>query len=122
MNINAIMLGLEAVTDLEVEEDSYTGDNHEYIVFNYADVRGEVFGDDVELLETANMIINVSLIKTMNGAAETNYHTIRRAIKAYLQSNDAYDISYSVFTEKLSDQDEIRHLVFECKFTKEEEE
>jgi hypothetical protein len=122
MNINGIMLGLEDVTGLEVEEDSYTGKADEYIVFNYADVRGSVFGDDEELLETASMIINVNLIKCKRGAEETNYHAIRRAIKSYLQKHDAYDISYSVYSEKTSDQDEIRHLVFECKFTKEEEE
>lgn len=121
MNINSIMLGLEKVTGLEVEEDSYTGLADEYIVFNYADVRGVLFGDNVTLIETASMIINVTLIKKKTGKAETNYQGIAADVARYLAENDALDVSYSVFSEKLSDEDEVRHLVFECKFTKEVE-
>lgn len=121
MNINSIMLGLEDVTGLEVEEDSYTGTDLEYITFNYADERGELFGDDTELLETANMILNVCLTKYRKGHYETNYQTLKKDIKDYLKENDAYDITSNVFTEKLSDGDEVRHLVIECKFTKEVE-
>ena len=121
MNVNGIMLGLEEVTGLTVEEDSYTGKDAEYIVFNYADERGELFGDDTAVLETASMIINVTLTKYRRGASETNYQGLKKEIRAYLEEHDAYDITSSVFSEKLSDKDEVRHLVFECKFTKEVE-
>ena len=122
MNINSIMLGLEEVTGFEVEEDSYTGTDDEYIVFDYADVRGELFGDNETLIETASMIINITLIKRKPGKNETNYQGIAVNVAHYLVENDAFDVSYSVFSEKLSDEDEVRHLVFECKFTKEVEE
>ncbi len=122
MNINSIMLGLEGVTGLEVEEDSYTGDKDEYIVFDYADVRGELFGDNESIIETASMIINITLIKRKPGKSETNYHGIAVNVARYLAEYDASGISYGVFSEKLTDQDEVRHLVFECKFTKEVEE
>ena len=122
MNINSIMLGLEGVTGLEVEEDSYTGTEDEYIVFDYADVRGELFGDNETLIETASMIINITLIKRKPGKNETNYQGLAVDVARYLAENDAIGVSYSVFSEKLSDEDEVRHLVFECKFTKEVEE
>ena len=121
MNVNSIMLGLADVTGLEVEEDSYTGNASEYIIFNYADERGELFGNDTMLTETASMIINITLIKYKRDSDETDYQSIKKAVRDYLLSNDAYDVSSSVYTEKLSDYDEARHLVFECKFTKEVE-
>ncbi len=108
--INAKMIGLEAVTGLPVEEGDYGGDAKEYIVYDYADQRGGLFGDDRAVTIESEMQIRVVLKK------QTEYDDIKDNIWEYLEDQDFDDISFESYCQRETDG-MYRYLIFDCSYT-----
>lgn len=115
MNVNGIMLGLEAVTGLEVEEDLYEGKNEEHITFTYADEHYDEFGDNKPIAEQCDMQIKVVLLK------DTDYFDLKENIKLYLLQNEAFEINAQSYMDITEDPKKHRILLVTCKFKEKKE-
>lgn len=113
MNINAKLLELEDLTGLEVEEDDYSGDKDEYIVFTYADERYTEYGDDIPIAETADVMLKCVLKKSRN------YFAMKEDIKKFLVEAGAYQITSNSYCEVTADKKVYRNLIIEFKMTQE---
>lgn len=101
---------LKNVTGLDVAPDKYHGNNEEYITFNYADERGELFAEDDVLYDIASMQVHVFLKES------ANYLAMKKKVKDYLESIDAYGTSVTTIFE---DDTRKRHMIFEFDYSKE---
>lgn len=113
MNVNKTMLKLEEITSLPVEEDEYEGTAQEYIIFNYADESSIEFGNDIPLINEADMTVKAVLNKS------TNYFQIKDKIWEYLISCEAYDINFMTYLESITGNKKKRNLIFDFKLMKE---
>lgn len=103
------LAGLETLTGLPVEENDYGGDEQEYVVWDVADERGGLFGNDrAQMLET-NLQMRVRLQK------ETDYYPIKEQIQKYLEEEGFYGISFENNCEKESGNI-FRYLIFEFNY------
>lgn len=101
---------LEELTGLPVEENDYGGDDEEYIVWDVADERGGLYGDNrAQTLET-NLQMRVRLHKN------TDYYPIKEKILGHLENEGFYGISFDNYCEK-EDGYIFRYLIFEFNFT-----
>lgn len=107
--ITDLLDGLTRETGLEIEENDYGGDEEEYIVYDFSDERGGLFGDDRALTVESTIQLRVRLLK------ETDYYEIKGAIWDYLEENGFYDLSFDNYCEK-EDGKVFRYLIFECSY------
>ncbi len=91
MNVNEELIGLEAVTGLEVQPDIYTGEAENYIVFTYASEGVELASDDGPEADTATIYVS------LYSEPEFDFMEMKRTIKHYLESLDECVVS-NVFT------------------------
>lgn len=108
--ITDLLDGLTVATGLEIEENDYGGDEQEYIVYDYTDSRGGLFGDDWAQTVETTIQLRVRLHK------ETDYYELKETIWDYLEEYDFYDLSFDNYCEK-EDGDVFRYLIFECSYT-----
>ena len=78
MNINPIVKAALASLNLPVEANVYNGTATEYIQFNYADERPEVYADDADQLDSTS--IQVHYFTKSN--PQVNKKAIRRLLRA----------------------------------------
>lgn len=79
MNVNPLIVSaLASMTPIPVTPASDKGTATEYIIFNYADERPEVSGNDNDLIDTTEMQIHYFT----KGNPQANKKTIRRLLKA----------------------------------------
>lgn len=97
---------LEELTGLPVEENDYGGTEEEYIVWDIADERGGLFGDDSPQMIESNIQMRVRLRK------QTDYYPIKERIREYLEAEGFYGISFENYCEK-EDGYLFRYLIFE---------
>ncbi len=92
MNVNDMLMGLEAVTGLKVQPDLHTGNDENYITFTYASEVPAQSADDEPEADTANIYVNLYTEQTYN------YFQLKESIKNYLESFDE-SIVTNVFTQ-----------------------
>lgn len=79
MNVNPLIVSaLASMTPIPVTPASDKGTATEYIIFNYADERAVVSGDDEELLDTTAVQIHYFT----KGNPQSNKKVIRRLLRA----------------------------------------
>ena len=78
MNVNPIIISALSSTNLPVTPDSDKGTATEYIIFNYADERATVSGDDDDLIDTTAAQIHYFT----KGNPQANKKIIRRLLRA----------------------------------------
>ena len=103
---------LNNVTGYPVAPDIYTGIAKKYIVFTYADERGELFGDDEEQYTTVKMYI--SLYAPQDFDYMNDKHKIKRALKE--MGFGVTSIS-SYLDDTLEGPDRLRRVLFEVNYT-----
>lgn len=113
MNVNKTMLALADITNLPVEEDEYEGTAEEYIIFNYADEKSIRHGNDIPLINEADMTVKAVLKKS------TNYFQTKDKIWEYLIECGAYDITFQTYLESITGNKKKRNLIFDFKIMKE---
>jgi hypothetical protein len=78
MNVNPLVISaLRPILGVDPSPNKYTGSASEYITFNYADERPEVYADDEDLLDST--IIQVHFFT--KGNPQTNKKAIRRLLR-----------------------------------------
>ena len=113
MNVNPLIKELNRITGLPVVPDKYTGESEKWITFTYQDERPVYFGDNVPLVDTAYMSVNLFT------PAEFNYMTLKEDIKDYLESIGIVTNCESYVY--LENQIPVRQSVFEVTISKERE-
>lgn len=107
--ITDLLDGLSIATGLEIEENDYGGDAEEYIVYDFSDERGGLFGDDRAQTVETSIQLRVRLFK------ETDYYETKGKIWDYLEEYDFYNLSFDNYCLK-EDGKVFRYLVFECSY------
>ena len=116
MNVNDKLMSLEAFTGLKVQPDIHTGEDDNYITFNYAAEGVELASDDEPEADTATIYVN---LYTEPGF---NYMKTKEIIKNYLESLDWCNL-YNILTttEEYKTNANVvkqkRHTVFELEIT-----
>lgn len=105
MNVNKLIINTLSPLGYPVEPITYTGIEKIYITFNYADDRGEVFADDMPIVDVAYMQIHLYV------PFETNYMTIKKQIRSKLL---AAGFTYPDITTMSENDTKINHIIFEC--------
>ena len=118
MNVNERMMALGQVIGYPVKQDIYEGAEDKYIVFNYEDERGSLFGDDEELMETA--YLQVAFYTPEN----YNYHEDKKRIKKELKTLGFNVESVQSWLEEaaLHGVERVRHTAFYVNITEQVEE
>lgn len=112
MNVNPLILELNKTTGYPVVPDIYEGKADKYIVFSYADERGELYGDDMELYTTAKLY--VSLYCPMSW----NYMTDKKIIKKKLvELGFQVETISSYIDDSLEGAEKVRRVLFEINIT-----
>ena len=78
MNVNSIVIGALYSLNMPVVPNNYEGDADEYIVFNYADERPIISGNDTDLI--GRTIVHVHYFT--KGNPQQNKKAIRRLLRA----------------------------------------
>ena len=107
MNLNTKLLKLNNITGLQVEPDVYTGDDEEWITFNYVDENPSMFADDKAIEDVADMQVHLYVQDT------TNYFELKHKIRDYLENIGGYGVSISTVYEKDTKK---RHIIFEFEY------
>ena len=77
MNINPIVIAALASLSIPVEPNTYDGIATEYIIFNYADERPEVYANDTDILEETTIQVHYFT----RGNTLKNKKAIRRLLR-----------------------------------------
>ena len=104
MTVNEIIIKALNTLGIPITADFFGEGNEEYITFNYADDRAEVFGDDQPLNAVAYMQIHYFL------PAAKDYISTKKRIRKLLHEAG---FTYPEVTE-LTDGKTNRHIIFEC--------
>ena len=105
MNVNGLIVSTLKPLVPDVFPGHYTGTLPTYIVFNYADDRGEVFADDEPQNDIAYLQIHLFC------PGKFNYMTLKKQIRSALfEAGFSYP---SVTTLYETDTDK-NHIVFQC--------
>lgn len=91
--------------------DIYSGSSDHYFVYNYADERGAVFGDDCVSEVTASVQVHFYLPR------KENFIAMKNRIRKALESGGFTWPEVTILIE-----DDMRHIVFECEIDEELEE
>ena len=118
MNVNEKVRTLEKITGYPVRPDIYEGDSDKYIVFNYEDERGTLYGDDTELYCTAYLQI------ALYTPEDFNYMEDKRKIKKELKAQGFNVESIRSWMEPAAKNGtkRVRHTAFMVNITEAEEE
>ena len=116
MNPNQLIMKLSKSTGYPVAPDIYEGDSDKYIIFVNTDERGELFGDDKELLTTSRFYISFYCPHSYNNLSD------RRKIKIELVKLGFQVESVSSYLEKTLDgTDYTRRTLYEVNYTSKED-
>lgn len=118
MNLNEKIRTLEVEIGYPVRQDIYEGKEDKYIVFSYEDERGELFGDNEELAETA--YLQIALYTPQN----YDYFDDKKKIKKELKKLGFQVESIQSWLEETAMQgiERKRHTAFYVNFTEAAEE
>lgn len=113
MNLNPKLLKLEEVTSYPVVPDLYRGDSDKYIVFTYANEKGELYADDAEQFTTVRMYVS------LYAPEAHNYMTDKKRIKDALVAEgfQIEDISSYLDDSAMGGSEFIRRVLFTINFT-----
>ena len=113
MNINPLIKELNRITGLPVVPDLYTGEADKWITWTYQDERPVYFGDNVPLVDTAYVSVNLFT------PTSCNYMALKEQIKTYLESIGIVTNCESYVY--LENQIPVRQSVFEVTISEERE-
>lgn len=104
MNVNPLILSaLTSLSPIPIEPNRYKGTATTYIVFNYADERPVVSGNDYDLIDTTTVQVHYFT----KGNPQTNKKAIRRLLRAagftIINTQEFYET-----------ETEYNHVVVEC--------
>lgn len=113
MNLNPILKELEKELGYPVVQDVYTGEKEIYGVYAYEDERGELYGDDNPIEDTAYMRIQIYTPQNYN------YMQLKHQTRNYLEAKGFIITGIRSWLEKKLDRnaDQIRCTVMEMKYT-----
>lgn len=112
MNVNPLILELNMVTGYPVVPDLYEGNEDKWIVFTYADERGELYGDDVELYTTAKLYVSFYCPMSWNYMAD------KKVIKKKLvELGFQVESISSYIDDSLEGAEKVRRVLFEVNIT-----
>ena len=99
-----------------IEPTIYDGDSRYYITYNYADDRGEDFGDSAPGCNLASMQIHF-FMPQRDGKKLLSYQGYKKEIREALFAADFTYPAVTVIPEHDADrQSDIWHICFECEF------
>lgn len=110
MTVNETIIQALKSLGYPVKPDLYTGKEKHYFTFNYANDRGEDFGDDEPQEAVASIQVHFFC------PLSEDYLEIKEKIRDLL--TDA-GFTYPEITELNEPENKIRHLVYECEIEKE---
>lgn len=103
MNVNPIIIGALSPLGLPVVPNVYEGDSEEYIVFNYADERPIISGNDTDLIDRTTIQVHYF--------TKSNPQQNKKAIRRLLRAAGFIIISTDEFYE---DDTRFTHVVVEA--------
>ena len=95
--------------DIPYEPDIYHGSSPSHFVYNYADERGGLYGDDVPVSTIAAVQVHLYLPKDMS------FTVLKKQVKKALLNQG---FTYPEVTVLIEDKK--RHITFECEIEEEE--
>ena len=107
MNINKKIIDTLSPLGLPVKENLYTGNETQWIVFNYADDRGDAYANDAPAVEVATMHIH------LYAPLDFNYQNLKKQIRSLLFEAG---FSYATVSTEIETDTRLRHLIFECEY------
>jgi hypothetical protein len=113
MTVNEIIMNAIKNVGYTAYADTYIGNDHAYITFNFADERGIKFEDDEEILTRYSMQIHLFCPK------DYDYTQLKKDIKKELKKSRFSGISIQNLYESETKK---RHIIFECDIDLETEE
>ena len=112
MNIDNLIKETLSFTDLEIEQDEYTGDEDRYIIYVYEDEAPESFGDNRVTADTVYLQIQLITPK------DFEYNSLKNRIRDALRAADFYVTSIRSFLGSVYvGTEKIRQTVFEVNYT-----
>lgn len=112
MNVNKLIIDTltpiipnDTPGEPNVKLNKYSGDSGTYVVFNYADDRGEVFADDAPEIDTASLQIHLFCPEKFN------YMTLKKQIRSKLFQAG---FSYPQISSLYESDTKLNHIIFEC--------
>lgn len=107
MNINQKIIDTLSTLGLPVKESIYTGNEEKWIVFNYADDRGDAYANDAPTVEVVTMHIHLYVPLVFN------YPKMKKDIRSLLFEAG---FSYATVSTEIETDTRLRHLIFECEY------
>ncbi len=112
MDLNAIIMGLEPVTEIPVYPDTAPAGEEKSISFTYEDERPEFFGNNIPIADTAYLQI------TLYTPEGYDYMDLKHMIRDYLEEKGFCVTSIESWLESgLTGTRRTRHTVFEANYT-----
>ena len=113
MSVNKRIIEALNPFGIPVKPELYTGSEKTYVVFNYADDRGADYGDNTPQCTVAYMQVHLFMPLNQNGLA------LKKEIREALFGAGFTYPSVTILTEQ---ENNIRHIIFECETEEEREE
>ena len=103
-----------------LEPEIYDGEKDYYITYNYADINGADFSDDMPSCDVADVQIHFFMPAETEDHRKRDYWNYKVSIRHALFSNGFTYPSLTVLQERSEDrQPDCWHLIFECAYTEE---
>lgn len=116
MNVNPLLMNLKDIVGCPVVQDLYQGKEPRWLVFTYADERGELYADGVEVYTTATLTLSYYTPVSYNYFADK-----KKIKKALLDMGFNVEDIYTRVDGNEEGTEYIRHTVFDINITKMEE-